>query len=384
MNDNKLKITIVGGGPVGLFLGIALSKLDIDCTIIEKRSTPIPDSRSLGIHPISMQFFEKLGITDPFLKRGLRIKKGIAHDGNKQLGEINFELLEGPYNFILACPQFTTEQILTKQFNELNPKRFITNAEVTSVQQNDEKAICSYQKKGEEHCISSDFIIGCDGNNSFVRQEAGIFFGGKRYPDTYIMGDFEDTTKFGSNAAVFLPTQGMIECFPLPNGMRRWVVKTEEFVKEPTQQLLAELVHKRLSYDISNTESTMLSSFGVQNFMAEQFFKGRVLLCGDSAHVVSPIGGQGMNLGWIGAWKLAQALDTIRRDSKNTNHYLLNYQKEQKRIVKKAARRAEMNMRLGRKQRLPLFHKMIVQLLLKTPLKNLATRQFAMKNLFKI
>lgn len=384
MNDNKLKITIVGGGPVGLFLGIALSKLDIDCTIIEKRSAPIQDSRSLGIHPISMQLFEKLGITDPLLKRGLRIKKGIALDSLSKLGEIDFSTLEKPYNYILACPQFETEKILAEEFTNINPDRLIRGAEVVSIEQNHEKAICRYSKDGQDFILESDFITGCDGKNSLVRQEVGIFFGGKRYPDTYIMGDFEDTTKFGTDAAVFLPRQGMIECFPLPNGMRRWVVKTDEFVKGPTQQLLADLVNKRLSHDISNTENTMLSSFGVQHFMAEQFFKGRLLLCGDSAHVVSPIGGQGMNLGWIGAWKLSRALDTIRKDSKNMNRHLLTYQKEQRQIVKKAARRAEMNMRLGRKQRLPFINKMIVYLLLKTPLKNLAARQFAMKTLFKI
>lgn len=381
MNIRNLKITIVGGGPVGLFLGIALSKLEINCTIIEKRSAPIPDSRSLGIHPIALSLFSFLNIEEDFLKAGIQINKGIAHNGEQKLGEINFGLLEEPYNFILACPQFTTEQILTNRFIELNPKGLITDAEVTSVQQNDDEATCCYQKEGQEHYISSDFIIGCDGKNSFVRQEAEIIFGGKRYPDTYIMGDFEDTTIFGTNAAVFLPREGMIESFPLPNGMRRWVVKTDEFIKAPTQQLLVDLVKKRLSHDISNTKNTMLSSFGVQHFMAEYFFKRRILLCGDSAHVVSPIGGQGMNLGWIGAWTLSRALDNVCKDSTNMNRHFLHYQKEQKRIVKKAAKRAEMNMILGRKQRLPFINKMIIQLLLKTPLKNQAARQFAMKGL---
>ena len=62
MKKNKSEITIVGGGPVGLFLGICLSKQGIDCTILEKRAEPVQDSRSLGIHPVSLELFEKTGL----------------------------------------------------------------------------------------------------------------------------------------------------------------------------------------------------------------------------------------------------------------------------------------------------------------------------------
>jgi len=384
MTNKSINITIVGGGPVGLFLGICLSKIGITCTILEKRTEPISGSRSLGIHPISMELFEKLGIKDSFLSEGLRIDKGIALDGTNKIGEIDFSTLEKPYNFVLACPQFQTEKILEQEFAAINPKGLIRGADVSSIQQNDEKAFCRYLKEGEELILESDFIVGCDGKNSLIRQEAGIFYGGKRYPDTYVMGDFEDNTDFGGQAAVFLPKQGMIECFPLPNKMRRWVVKTDEFIRNPSQEILAELVNERLQHKLGHVKSTMLSSFGVQHFMAEKFFKGRIILCGDSAHVVSPIGGQGMNLGWIGAWKLSKTLSLIQSKPKNQCNLLNQFSKSQKGIVKKAARRAELNMILGRKQRIPFLHKLIVLLLLKTPLRKIAAQQFAMKKLIQI
>lgn len=384
MSTKELRITIVGGGPVGLFLGICLSNLGIDCTILEKRTNPVSDSRSLGIHPISMKLFEKLGISNHFLRQGLKIERGIAHDGSKKLGEIDFSILDEPFNYILACPQFETEKILSEEFIKINPSGLIKGAEVHAIHQNNEKDVtCRYTLDGTEHSLKSDFIIGCDGKNSFVRQEAGIFYGGKRYPDTYIMGDFEDNTDFGDKAAVFLPKQGMIECFPLPNKNRRWVVKTDMYVKKPSQKDLSDLVEERIGYDLINLRSTMLSSFGVQHFMAEQFVKDRILLCGDSAHVVSPIGGQGMNLGWIGAWKLSKVFSTIQIDLDNAEA-LFEFQKSQKSLVKKAARRAEMNMILGRKQRLPFIKKIIVFLLLKTPLRKVAAQQFAMKKLASI
>jgi 2-polyprenyl-6-methoxyphenol hydroxylase-like FAD-dependent oxidoreductase len=125
----------------------------------------------------------------------------------------------------------------------------------------------------------------------------------------------------------------------------------------------------------------MMSSFGVQNYEAETFYKNRILLCGDAAHVVSPIGGQGMNLGWIGAYHLAKVLGAVRSDPESFKKLLSEFQIRQKGIVKKAARRAEWNMKLGRKQRVPILKKVLVKTLLTPPFNKIAAQKFAMKGL---
>lgn len=382
MKKNKSDITIVGGGPVGLFLGICLSQRGIDCIILEKRAEPVQDSRSLGIHPVSLELFEKLGLVNEFLEKGISIKKGLAHNGNKILGSINFDQLEDPYNFILACPQFYTERILLAKFLELNPDGLISEAAVTHFHQTDQEVSCWYQKAGKQYCIISRYIIGCDGKNSLVRKESDIPYRGKQYPDTYIMGDFDDNTSFGNQAVIFLPEQGLIESFPLPDNMRRWVVKTDLYIESPTANMLIDFVNQRIGIDLKALKNTMISSFGVQSFSAENYFKDRVILCGDAAHVVSPIGGQGMNLGWIGAWLLAKALSKIQMNPELATDILSGYQKQQKKIVRKASRRAEWNMRLGRKQSVSFFKKILVQLILKTPIKRIALKVFTMKGLY--
>ena len=196
------------------------------------------------------------------------------------------------------------------------------------------------------------------------------------------MGDFDDNTSFEDQAVVFLPTQGLIESFPLPDNMRRWVVKTDSYIDSPTPNILADFVKKRLGTELKSLKNTMISSFGVQSFSAENYFKDRVILCGDAAHVVSPIGGQGMNLGWIGAWLLAKALSKIKMNPEKETEFLSDYQKQLKKIVRKASRRAEWNMRMGRKQFFPYFRKIFVQLILKTPLKKIALKVFTMKGLY--
>ncbi len=383
--DKHIPIVIVGGGPVGLFLAIALLKKGISCRVLEQRENPVPDSRSLGIHPISVELFDELGITEPFLKAGLKIKKGLALTGKRKLGEILFEQCPEPHNYILACPQFTTEKILREELNKLDEDALITQAEFQHFSEQEDEIEISYSTPSQAHeRITATYLVGCDGKSSRVRKKASIHYSGKRYKDTYIMGDFEDNTEFGSDAAIFLPKAGVIECFPLPKKMRRWVVKTSSFIDHPTKKELATNIQSRIGYELFEVAHTMVSSFGVQHFAAETFAKGRVLLAGDAAHVVSPIGGQGMNLGWLGAAELARTLADIMQttdDLNNAQKALKAYSDKQKKITKKVARRAELNMTLGRKTSIPFLRNLLLKTMLHSPLRQKAAEAYTMRGL---
>jgi len=378
--DHNIPVVIIGGGPVGLFLAISLLNKGIDCKVIEKRSGPVPDSRSLGIHPVSLELFDELGITEPFLKSVLKIKKGLALTENKMLGEISFEHCPKPHNYILACPQFITEKILRDELKKLDETALITEAEFLGYQEADNSIVVKYSnQENQTYQISASWLIGCDGKNSPVRKQASIHYSGKRYDDTYIMGDFEDTTEFRNDAAVFLPKGGLIECFPLPDGMRRWVVKTDSYIPEPNQDKLAGLVNKRIGYDLSSVKSTMLSSFGVQHFMAETFARGRVVLAGDAAHVVSPIGGQGMNLGWLDCRYIADLFSDS--GTGKDLHDLSPYSQKQRKVAQQIARRAEINMALGRKQYFPAIRNLFIRGILGSSLRNKVAELFTMRGL---
>ena len=366
------EIVIVGGGPVGLFMGIALLEHGFSCTILEQRKELISDTRSLGIHPVSLELFDQLNLTETFLENGIKVFEGIAHTGKRLLGAVTFEQCPEPYNYILINPQNETERILRDEFLKRSPSSYKTGIEVTHIQQGSDHVDVHYGENGHKKNLSADFVIGCDGKNSRVRQAIGIHYSGKRYPDTYIMGDFEDNTGLNSNAAVYLPAEGLIECFPLPGNKRRWVVKTDDYVNSPTAEQLSALVKGRIGHSIPVSTNSMLSSFGVQHLMAESFQKGRVFLVGDAAHVVSPIGGQGMNLGWLGAWNLALRFKNGTTEGYSTSHQV---------VVKKAAMRAEMNMKIGRKSRFPLLKETVLKGILHSPLRHILAKLFTMRGL---
>lgn len=380
--NNTEDIIIVGGGPVGLFMGICLYHHGIPCTILEQRTELVKESRSLGIHPVSLELFEKLGIVDDFLSAGIKVRKGIASDGVEMLGEILFKDCEPPYNYILINPQFETERILRDRFLTLAPEGLIQGAEVTGLNHNQDEVSVSFIKDETEHEIFGAYLIGCDGKKSIVRESTGIRFKGKKYPDTYIMGDFDDSTKYDKNAVVYLAKEGLVECFPLPNNKRRWVVKTDRFIQNPESQLLADLVLERTGHTIPLETNTMISGFGVQHYLADTFVKERVLLAGDSAHVVSPIGGQGMNLGWLDAWELANILSYCRGLSRHQPiSDLFAYSSKQRRIAKKVTRRAAINMRLGRDSSIHSLKKTLIKTILKPSVNKKLAELFTMRGL---
>lgn len=367
---------------MGLFLGCCLQQAGISFLILEKRKEPVSHSRSFGIHPVSLELLDRLDLAGSFIEQGIKITKGLAISNMKLLGSISFEHCPKPYNYILSLPQSKTEQILEEYLNRLNPDALLRGAEVVNFEEHDNSIEIQYKHAKKKYTVTGLYLVGADGKDSFIRKKAGIPFEGFSYPDTYIMGDFSDTTGFGSDAVIFLASGGLVESFPLPDHMRRWVIKTEEHIPEADRSDIEKRIVRRTGYDISGAFNTMLSSFGVQKLAAKSFVKGRIILAGDAAHIVSPIGGQGMNLGWLDAWDLLHLLKQVTVEGVAGKPELLNqYSAKRRKIARKAMRRAELNMRLGRKTSLPSLRNLIVWMMLNTPLNKLMVRLFTMRGL---
>lgn len=378
--DSRTDVVVVGAGPVGLLLGSLLLRRGIACRILERHLTPRRHSRSIGIHPVALEVFDELDVAERFVAEGHRIERGHAWVNRRRVGTISFARCPPPYRFILTLPQYRTEALLEDRLHELDPAALVRGAEVLDCGHSSEAATVRYRQHGETWGITGRFVVGCDGMQSAVRRAASIAFNGGEYPDTYVMGDFEDTTQRREDAEIHLHQSGLIESFPLPQGLRRWVVKTEALLPQCCREDVVAAVRDRLGVDLAGSRHFMLSAFGVQHYLAQSFVKDNLTLAGDAAHVISPIGGQGMNLGWLDAQHLAAALSARERDG-GPVAALQRYDRVRRAAALRARRRGEFNMALGRKFAHPRIRQALVRGMLSRPAAGTMARLFTMRGL---
>jgi len=377
MSVAEVEVLIVGGGPVGLFVGCTLAQASVSLAVLEQRQTINTGSRSIGIHPPALRHFARLGLAEELLARGIKVRRGQAFANTKLLGTLDFTALPEPYRYVLTLPQEQTEELLARCLYQLQPEALRLGASVTAIEQDSAGVTAVYQQGGHRQ-LRGRYLVACDGKRSLVRQQLAISWRGGSYPDTYLMGDVPDDSSLGDDAAIYLCDAGVVESFPLPGGLRRWVVKTEHYLKGATAADLAGLLAARLGIAVAST-AAMVSAFGVQRYLAGQFVAGRVILAGDAAHVVSPIGGQGMNLGWLDAAHLAELLPRLLRGEAGVD--LATYQQQRQRATRTAIRRAEFNMCLGRRWRYPGLRHTAVRAMLRPSLAGLLARVFTMDGL---
>jgi 2-polyprenyl-6-methoxyphenol hydroxylase-like FAD-dependent oxidoreductase len=152
---------------------------------------------------------------------------------------------------LLGCPQYQTEKLL-KDYYLQKKGVLIKGVQINNITNNQNGIKVEYLYKNNKNIILSDFLVGCDGRDSFIRNEnTKISIEGKEYPDTFLMGDFEDNTNLKDGAAIFMSDKGLVESFPMPNGLRRWVVSTEEYISKPEKSDLTRIVKSRTKTDIS-------------------------------------------------------------------------------------------------------------------------------------
>lgn len=381
-SEETYDVAIVGGGPVGLLLGIMLSRMGINNVILEKQNGIDSHSRSIGIHPPSLHVLERVGLQDEIINAGVKIRQGLALiDAGNPLGSIRFELLPEPYQFVLAVPQYRTEQILENAIAAETHTTLLKGREVHHIDEHDDFITVSAKDQNNDISFTTRFLVGCDGKDSMTRRNAGIFFQGDIYPNSYVMGDFKDNISFDDDALIFVTNNGLVESFPLPGNKRRWVVETSEDYTDKNARETTQIIKARTGLQPDPDSNSMLSNFGTERYLATTFHRGRFILAGDAAHVLSPIGGQGMNLGWLDCDHLARALEAIIRSGAPVNSTLDQYSRHRRKKAKQAIKRSEFNMLLGHRNRFPGIRNLVVRQLLKAPVNRYMARRFTMAGL---
>ena len=345
-------VLIIGAGPVGLFMAALLLQDGMDVRILEQRSAPEPHSRAIGIHPPALAALAGTGVAEALVAEGVPIRRGVAVAGGNCLAQMSFAGVSDRFPFVLSLPQGRTEALLERRVNELDAGALHRGVRLTRLSDDGARVTVEAESGSGTLRYTAPLVIGADGVRSTVRALRGGALRMKEYPDSYLMGDFADNTGFGPDAALFLAGAGIVESFPLPGQRRRWVVRlgagdTTAGGQGGDAGWLMRCVRERTGLGIDAGTNSMLSRFGVRTRLARRMVTGRVLMIGDAAHEVSPIGGQGMNLGWLDAAALAPIVSAAVR-GQEVEAALRTFERTRLRAAARATRQAEINMALGR------------------------------------
>lgn len=336
---------VVGAGPVGLCFGVLLAELGLDVAVLEARPERGGHTRAIGIHPPGLRVLERAGVAERVAAAGVPIHEGVAcaHAAgpSRAVARISFR---PP---VLAVPQWATEQALEDRLAALAPGALRRGLRAVRAEREEGGAVVRCEDGGR---VAARWVVAADGARSPLRAALGIPVQARPLPDAYLMGDFADTTADGARAVLHLEPAGIVESFPLPGGVRRWVVHVPEPALDPSARDLARLVGERTGVWPDPSTCTMLSAFTVTERLAVRLRSGRVLLAGDAAHEVSPIGGQGMNLGWLDAEAFAPliAADAGGRWEEPWDELWEEAERGRLKAARLAARQARVNMALGR------------------------------------
>jgi 3-(3-hydroxy-phenyl)propionate hydroxylase len=315
-------VVIAGAGPTGLMLAGELALAGVDVAIVERRvSQDLPGSRAGGLHSRTLEILDQRGIVDRFLAEGQKAQVTAFAPAHLDISDFP---TRHPYG--LALWQKHIERILAGWVGEL-PVTFYRAREVTGFTQDDNGVDIAVS---DGQSLRVQYLVGCDGGRSVVRKAAGIEFPGWDATTSSLLAQAEMTeepetgirrTPTGTHAIGKVEYEIKDGQVVYAKGGTVGVMLTEPQIgaSEPTLRDLSEGLIAVYGTDYGIHSPTFISRFTDMTRQAATYRKGRVLLAGDAAHVHSPVGAQGLNIGVQDAvnlgWKLALVVKRISPES---------------------------------------------------------------------
>lgn len=334
----KTDVIIIGAGPTGLAFALQCIRFGIDFIIIDKKEGTTPYSKAIGVQARTLEIYEQLGLADDLISMGVITEKVRLVEGGQVRGEVFLgEIGKGlsPYPFLLIVEQGLHEKMLYDSIKSgRNDVRWKT--ELMSFSQNNEGVAAQVRNgDGETESIEAKFLVGCDGSKSTVRHSLGIEFGGSTFERLFYVADVQIDWDFPHDSLYVCLAKNTITAFFLMPGEKRYrIVGTfpenyhgdegEILYEEIEKQIVADT---ELKLDITNVN--WFSVYKVHSRAVNKFSEGRCFLAGDSAHIHTPAGAQGMNTGIQDGYNLAWKLNSVLK--KNADLKLLNSYDEERR-----------------------------------------------------
>lgn len=321
-------VLIVGAGPTGLALARQLRRFDVDHVIVDKREGTTPHSKAIGVQARTLEIYDQIGVAKKLIDAGRIADKARLVSGGEVKAEIDFGSFGAgmsQFPFLLVVEQGAHEQIIYDDLMEAGGKvRWLTD--MSGLVQDDGGVTATIVSAEGEESVAAKFLVGCDGAHSLVRKTLGLKFEGSTFERLFYVADVDIDWEFTHEAFYLnLGENTLTAFFPMKDGDRRWrIVGTfPEGHDKDEGDILFDEIERQVAQDTSLkfdiTQVHWFSVYKVHSRAVEKFSSGRCFLAGDSAHIHTPAGAQGMNTGiqdgYNLAWKLAQVVKHGARES---------------------------------------------------------------------
>jgi 2-polyprenyl-6-methoxyphenol hydroxylase-like FAD-dependent oxidoreductase len=319
----RAPVVIVGAGPTGLSLALALTRHGIASVVLEKNEATSKHSKAAGVHVRTREALRRWGVEERFRAAGELVQTLRIVDAGRgrAMAELDFRELDGEADRagLLMLEQSDTERLLLEAVRASGRATLCFGAEVVHLDPREDGATVTVREThGEtirERSCQASFVIGCDGASSFVREALGLPFDGITYALSPMIADVQvnDGRDRLAWPRVCNSASGLTVALRLRPRLWR-IIRLEPGGSSAEGEVTRGDVEPRVEETLGAgpAEVVWASRFRIHRRASPRFRVGRVLLAGDAAHVHSPIGGQGMNAGVQDAenlaWKLAHAL----------------------------------------------------------------------------
>ncbi|WP_326671775.1 FAD-dependent monooxygenase [Streptomyces sp. NBC_01257] len=319
MPTSPTTVLIVGSGPTGLTLAIELARRAVDVRIIDKTPGFPRSSRAKGPNPRSLEVLEDLGVVGEVLAASSaplpmrKYRNGVPIADAAPFADAR-PTPDAPYDRPRMIAQWRLEEILRARLAEYGV-RVELGSELVGLAEGRTSVTAALAGGGE---IEARYVAGCDGGHSAVRKLLGVPFEGKT-DETQMMvcGDVEAEGPDRGFWHQWFDEDGAVMLCPIPGTRSGWWFQAGPETDAsgapvpPSLDSFRRLFTKHTRLPGSGlSDATLLSTYRVNERLAERYRVGRVFLAGDAAHVHSIAGGLGMNTGIQDAynlgWKLAR------------------------------------------------------------------------------